>query len=89
MDMSGVGGAMATILINSCLEGFTQELAVCGTEGRLVARDGDLRGTKRGGREELLLMELEDDEPPADNMSPPLSRWQQLFFETNEVFCLC
>lgn len=68
------GGALATILINSCLDGFTQEVSVCGTEGRLVARDGDLRGAKRGGREELLLLELEEEEPPADNTSPCLSR---------------
>ena len=67
---------MATILINSCLEGFQQEVSVCGTEGRLVAREGgELRGTRRGGaREELLLLELEDQESATDNTSPCLSR---------------
>jgi hypothetical protein len=66
---------MASILINSCLEGFYQEVSVCGTEGRLVAKDGDLKGTRRGAREELLLLELEDQEPPThDNSSPCLSR---------------
>jgi hypothetical protein len=69
------GGAVASILINSCLEGFQQEVAVCGTGGRLVARDGDLRGSRRGGREELLLLELEDEQlTTQDNSSPCLSR---------------
>ena len=51
---------------------------MCGTEGRLVARGGgDLRGTKRGGREQLILLEMEDQEEPSanDNFSPCLSRY--------------
>jgi hypothetical protein len=80
------GGAMATILINSCMEGFSQELAICGTEGRLVARDGDLRGTKRGGREELLLLEMEDQGPATDNTSPCLSRWVTLDLNRNRIW---
>jgi len=55
-------GTMVTATLNSHLPGsFTQEILVCGKEGHLVARGGDLYGLKAGAsKEEVLYLDVQD-----------------------------
>lgn len=64
-------GACATVTLNShCSGQFTQELLVCGSRGNLVVRSGDLHGQKRGGRDEVLYLDVEDMKQAPDCVVP-------------------
>jgi predicted dehydrogenase len=56
------GGTFANVTLNSQLNGFNQEVFVCGGEGHLVARNGDLFCYTNGAeREEILFSDAADD----------------------------
>ncbi|XP_064466801.1 glucose-fructose oxidoreductase domain-containing protein 2-like [Ornithodoros turicata] len=64
-------GACATVTLNShCSGQFTQELLVCGSKGNLVVRSGDLHGQKRGGKDEVLYLDVEDLNQKPDSGVP-------------------
>ena len=61
LQLQLASGTLVTVLINTAMTGFTQEVVVCGPEGHLVAQGGDLRGRRgRDGREEVLHIDVED-----------------------------
>ena len=62
------GGCLATATLNCQLGGFSQEVTVCGAEGHLVARNGDLYARKGGsGSEQLLFKDEEEEEGTTNN----------------------
>ncbi|KFM82361.1 Glucose-fructose oxidoreductase domain-containing protein 1, partial [Stegodyphus mimosarum] len=56
------GGSCATVTLNEHLPGqFSQEVLLCGTEGHVVVRGGDLYGQKLNSvKEEVLYLDIED-----------------------------
>ncbi|XP_054719442.1 glucose-fructose oxidoreductase domain-containing protein 1-like [Uloborus diversus] len=56
------GEACATVTLNEHLPGqFSQEVLLCGTEGHVVVRGGDLYGQKsNSSKEEVLYLDIED-----------------------------
>lgn len=56
------GGACATVTLNEHLPGqFTQEVLLCGTEGHVSVRGGDLYGQKLTSlKEDVLYVDIED-----------------------------
>lgn len=60
MEMSG--GTLVTATLNNHLPGtFSQEVLVCGREGHLMVRGGDLYGYKCGAaKEEVIYLDVED-----------------------------
>lgn len=69
MELSN--GAYATVTLNShCAGQFSQELLVCGTRGNLVVRSGDLHGQRKGAKEEVLYLDVEDLKQAPDCVVP-------------------
>lgn len=69
MELSN--GSYATVTLNShCAGQFSQELLVCGTRGNLVVRSGDLHGQRRGAKEEVLYLDVEDLKQAPDSVVP-------------------
>lgn len=69
MELSN--GAYATVTLNShCAGQFSQELLVCGTRGKLVVRSGDLHGQRKGAKEEVLYLDVEDLKQAPDCVVP-------------------
>lgn len=61
LQLQLVGGTLATVVINTNISGFQQEVVVCGTDGHLVAHGGDLRGRRgKEDRDEVLYIDVED-----------------------------
>lgn len=56
------GGCCATVTLNEHLPGqFSQEVLLCGSEGHVVVRGGDLYGQKLAApKEEVLYLDIED-----------------------------
>lgn len=53
------GGAFATVTLNSHIPGgYSQSVAIFGTKGHLVVRNGDLYGMKNGAKEKLIHAEV-------------------------------
>ena len=64
MELHGKEETCANVTINTHMNApFQQEIVVCGSQGRLIARGGDLYGVKWGsatGKEENIFLDIED-----------------------------
>ena len=66
------GGVFATVNLNAQLNGFRQEVNVCGHEGYLVARNGDLFGKKNDSVSEAPLLIDEVNPKEEDALLPAI-----------------
>lgn len=66
-------GILVSATLNSHTSGttFQQEIMICGTNGQLVVRGGDLFGKKNRGNEEVLYLDVEDLSCPIPNSILP------------------
>jgi len=55
LQLQLVGGTFVMVTINSQLSGFRQSLRVCGTAGSLSVDQDQVRGLKRGSKNEMVL----------------------------------
>jgi len=61
LQLQLVGGTFVMVTINSQLSGFRQSLRVCGTAGSLSVDQDQVRGLKRGSKQEVILHSSSSD----------------------------
>lgn len=67
-----VGGTFVTCTINSEMEGFKQQVVVCGTAGNLTVTGADLRGRKKGAsKEEVFYLDTNSEGQREEDPSLP------------------
>jgi len=72
LQLQLAGGTFAVVTINSQLSGFHQSLVVCGSAGNLRVEGGQVRGRKRGRKEEEVLHNSSGDNSDGEEETPNL-----------------
>jgi len=67
LQLQLVGGTFVMVTINSQLSGFRQSLRVCGTAGSLSIDQDQVRGLKRGSKQEVILHSSASDLPDGED----------------------